>query len=199
MAKPPPGDIFLSSQRFDIRRIKPGDAHPDLVDWTLDSMAAEMLNAQQIAWPIDAQKAFFASFEKQAGRVLLGVFVREDQRLIGIYILKPNPGNSTFIISTLIGNAEWRGKGASSEASDAICDYFFNALGYVKAKANVRPQNKAMLWLMLTGVWKKEARLVKHLVAAGEESRADVFVFGLLATDWRSRPGGVVESGKATV
>ncbi len=37
MAKIPPGDIFLTSPRFTLRRIKPGDAHPDLIGWTLDA------------------------------------------------------------------------------------------------------------------------------------------------------------------
>jgi RimJ/RimL family protein N-acetyltransferase len=192
LAKIPPGDIFLTSPRFTLRRIKPDDAHPELIGWTLDAMAAEMLNAPQIAWPVEAQRAFFASFEKLPSKLLLGIFAKDDQRFIGFYILKLNPGNSTFTMSTLIGDAGWRGKGASGEASNAVCDYFFNTLGYVKAKANVRPQNKAMLWLMLTGVWKKEARLVKHLAVPGTDDRADVFVFGLLADDWRAQQKAAV-------
>jgi len=198
MAKSPPGDIVLSSPRFELRKLKPGDAHSNLVDWTLDPLAAEMLNAKQKPWPVEEQKAYFASYEKRSARLLLGIFAKNDGRMIGFYILKLNPGNSTFNLSTLIGDVEWRGKGATTEASNALYDYFFNTLGYVKAKANVRPQNKAMLWLMLMGVWRKEARLVKHLAVPGSTDRADVFVFGLLADDWRARGNTTVESPNAS-
>jgi RimJ/RimL family protein N-acetyltransferase len=198
MANNPPGDVFLTSPRFALRRLKLSDAQAGLVDWTLDALAAEMLNTPQRPWPVEAQKAYFSSFEKTPDKLLLGIFAKENQHLIGFYILKLNAGNSTFTISTLIGDVEWRGRNATAEASDAIYDYLFNTLGYVKAKANVRPQNKAMLWLMLSGAWKKEARLVKHLVVPGSDGRADVYVFGLLADDWRNHPGPNVVPVKAS-
>lgn len=199
MAIAPPSDLTLLSPRFVIRRLKPSDASPALVGWTLDAMAAEMLNTPQRPWSVETQRTFFSTFDRQPGRLLLGIFVRESQYLIGLYLMKLNAGNSTFTISTLIGDVEWRGKNASYEASRPIYDYFFNTLGYVKAKASVRPHNKAMLWLMLTSAWKKEARLVKHLVVPGEITRADILLFGLLADDWRVRFAAGVESKGASV
>lgn len=200
MAIAPPSNLVLSSPRFVIRRLQPSDAGPDLVDWTLDAMAAEMLNTPQRPWSVETQKTYFSSFDRQPGRLLLGIFVKESQHLIGLYVMKLNVGNSTFTISTLIGDVDWRGKNASFEASLPIYDYFFNSLGYVKAKANVRPHNKAMLWVMMSSrAWKNEARLVKHLVVPGEDTRADVLVFGLLADDWRARYTAGVESKSASV
>ena len=92
-----------------------------------------------------------------------------------------------FTISHLIGDTAWRGKGLTTETSDAIYGYLFDKLGYAKAKANVRPQNRPMLWLMLGGkTWRKEAHLVGHLRDAETGERRDILVLGMLASEWRA-------------
>ena len=42
-----------------------------------------------------------------------------------------------------------------------------------------------MNWVLLTNGWKKEARLVGHLLIEGEKTRGDLLVYGLLASEWR--------------
>jgi RimJ/RimL family protein N-acetyltransferase len=187
LTKLPPHDFILNSVRFSIRRLLPSDAQLDLVDWILDPLAAEMLNAKPKHWSIEEQQSYFASYEREKAKILLGVFTKDENKLIGLYIVKFNVDAAHFTLSTLIGNLEWRGKAASAEASDAICSFFFNELDYLKIKANVRPQNKAMLWLLLTNGWTKEAHLTKHLVVDDGTRRDDVLIFGLLAREWRDR------------
>jgi hypothetical protein len=37
-------------------------------------------------------------------------------------------------------------------------------------------------------VWKREARLIKHLRLTATGERSDLLVFGMLADEWRARP-----------
>ena len=55
--------------------------------------------------------------------------------------------------------------------------------GFSKAKANVLPANKAMIWL-LSSTWRREGRLHRHLRNAETGERMDVLVYGLLKKDW---------------
>jgi RimJ/RimL family protein N-acetyltransferase len=105
---------------------------------------------------------------------------------IGLFIIKVKPKHGVFTISHLIGDRAWRGKDTTFLASELVYDYFFNTLGYAKATANVRPENKPMLWLMYNYVWRKEARLIKHLRLAETKERSDLLVFGMLADEWRT-------------
>lgn len=185
MASVPPKFFELFTGGFFIRPVTTSDAHERLTGWTRDRLAAEMLNTPQRDWTIEAQSAFFSESSAQSNKIVLGVLPKDQPQLIGLYIMRLQVPNSTFTVSHLIGDTAWRGKNVSGEASDAIMDYFFNRLGFHKAKANVQPHNKAMLWLMLRGAWKKEAYLTKHLRVQDTGQRADVISLGMLASDWR--------------
>jgi RimJ/RimL family protein N-acetyltransferase len=191
MATLPPPDLALETRRFMLRRLNSADASEELASWTEDAWTAEMLNTRQRSWSMAEQRAFFAAFEGQADKKLLGIWRRDDTRPIGLYQLQLQPALATFLISHIIGDISWRGKGVAEETAEAIYEYFFDRLGYAKAKANVMPRNRAVLWLLLRdGIWKKEAHLVGHLRDATSGRRADVLVFGLLAEDWRATRQG---------
>lgn len=185
MIKSPPFDILLRTDRFVIRTLMPEDASVGLENWLLDPLAAEMLNSPLRIWTVENQQDYFKSYYGQATKLLLGVFTKQDNTCIGLYIAKPNVDSGTFTVSMVIGDLVWRGKDAAREVSSEIERYFFNDLGFWKVKANVRPQNKAMNWVLLTNGWKKEARLVGHLLIEDEKTRGDLLVYGLLASEWR--------------
>ncbi|MGE0006471.1 MAG: GNAT family N-acetyltransferase [Parvibaculaceae bacterium] len=188
MASPPPADLLIQNDAFLIRPLVRGDAHPKLESWIEDENAAAMLNTPRRSWTLDQQAEFFGRHEGQSERLILGIFPTDAREPIGLFIVKVRPRQGVFLISHLIGDKEWRGKDATFGASEAVYDYFFNRLGYAKAKVNVRPENKPMLWLLYTYMWRKEAHLVGHLRLAGTGERSDLLVFGMLADEWRNRP-----------
>jgi RimJ/RimL family protein N-acetyltransferase len=174
-----------------MRPLSDTDASEELSSWTEDAPTAEMLNTRQRSWSVAEQRAYFASFEAQPGKKLLGIWRRDRTHPIGLYLLQLQPAHGTFLVSHIIGDMAWRGKGIAEETAEAIYECFFDSLDYAKAKANIMPQNRAVLWLLLReGVWKKEAHLVAHLRDAATGRRADVLVLGLLAEDWRAKRKG---------
>jgi RimJ/RimL family protein N-acetyltransferase len=175
----------LNTTRFLIRPLAADDAALHVSEWTLDALAAEMLNVSQTLWPVGEQKAFFARNAMSPSQHLLGIWGKEEHKLIGLFIVEPQPNKRTFTLTMIIGEKKWRGRGVTAEVSDALYDHYFNKLSYAKAKANVRPHNRAMLWIMANGAWRKEAHLVKHLRDKSSNTRVDVLVMGLLAEDWR--------------
>lgn len=188
MAVLPPVGFVIESENFLLRPLRRGDASPKLETWIADEDAAAMLNTPRRTWTMDQQAAFFARHEGQGKRIILGIFPREATEPVGLFILKLKPEEDVLTISHLIGDAAWRGRGVTFEASEALYDHVFNRLGYAKAKSHVRPDNKPMLWLIYTYVWRKEARLVQHLQLANSPERSDLLAFAILAEDWRARP-----------
>lgn len=169
-----------------MRCLVPADASQLQAGWTLDATASEMLNVERNEWTVSAQHNYFASAGRASDRLLLGIWTNAGNSLIGLYIIKFWPADDIFSYSTLIGNKAWRGKNTADETATSICGHFFNELGYVKAKTSVRPTNKPVLWLLMNGVWKKEAKLQGQLLDRKTGERADVLVFGMLADDWRT-------------
>ncbi|QIG50919.1 GNAT family N-acetyltransferase [Nordella sp. HKS 07] len=184
MAGLPPSSLTLESRNFILRRLTKADASERLFSWADDDLAAEMLNTKRRQWSLAEQAAFFAG---KPDKVLLAIVPRQQEYPIGFYSLHLQPRIGVFTISHLISDAAWRGKDLTAETSDPIYEYLFNKLDYAKAKANVRPQNRPMLWLMLGGKnWRKEARLVGHLRDAETGERSDLLVLGMLAQEWRA-------------
>lgn len=180
--------MAILSDGFVLRPLVRGDASQRLESWIDDDVAAEMMNTRRRKWSVAEQAEYFAKHEGQQERLLLGIFPKREKEPIGLFILRLQPHEGIFVISHLVGDEAWRGKGATFETSEAIYDYFFNTLGYAKAKAHVRPENKPMLWLIRTYVWKQEALLAKHLRLAKSGQRADLLIFSILADEWRTRP-----------
>jgi RimJ/RimL family protein N-acetyltransferase len=185
MAVLPPQSFSLETERFLIRPMVAADASPALEEWTTDANAAEMLNMKQRRWAVADQAAFFAKNDGKTGNYLLGIFAKSEKAPIGVYKMKFQPANAIFVITHFIGDHDWRRQHVTTETTEVLYDYLFNQLGYKKAKANVRPHNRPVLWLMLRGGWRQEAHLVKHLRDATTGERGDILVLGMLADEWR--------------
>lgn len=164
-----------------MRKVWAGDACQACSDWLQDPDTAEMLNLVPGPWPVEAQAKFFASFKGQDRQCLLGLF--EGSRLVGLFLLTLNPEHGTFMITHLIGDRRDRGKGHSERAMVALLDYFFNKLDYVKAKCNVNPSNRAVLWSLLTKGWRKEGRLEKQMRSRHSSARHDLICLAMFRPD----------------
>ncbi|TMJ38320.1 MAG: GNAT family N-acetyltransferase [Alphaproteobacteria bacterium] len=186
MASLPPPSFIIQTENFMLRPIGREDASLALESWTEDETAVEMLNTKRRQWSIAEQVAYFAKYEGQRTRFLLGLFPHGQNEPVGLFIIKLRAEDDLMLVTHLIGDRQWRGTGASREASIGIFDFFFNKLNFKKAKANVRPSNRSMQWLLLNGGWRREAHLTRHLRERSSGDRADVLVFGILADEWRA-------------
>ncbi len=184
MSELPPQFIELTTPRFALRTLQPGDAGPALETWTLDPIIAEMMNAELKTWTIERQRTLFIEGLVRPDRRIIGIFPVGSATPIGLYILKLNASRRSFIVSSLIGDISWRGKDVPAECGKAIYEFMFVRMGFDKAKAHVLPANKAMLWLMAHSAWKREGTLRKQLRNSTTGERMDVHVFGLLKPHW---------------
>lgn len=186
MTELPPQFFETATPRFVLRTLQPGDAHPELEAWTLDPLVAGMMNAEQKAWSLERQRALFTEGLVRANRRNIGLFPAGSQIPIGLIIIRLNPAQQTFVISIMIGDKAWRGKNVAGECSNAILGKLFLEHGFHKAKANILPANKAMIWLLAHSAWKREGRLVGHLRNTSTGGRQDVLVYGLLKPAWQN-------------
>ena len=187
MANLPPASFVIRTENFTLRPVMRDDASVALESWTEDEIVVEMLNTTRRQWSVAEQVGYFAKYEGQRTKYLLGLFPAGQKEPVGLFIVKLRPDDDVMLVTHLIGDRKWRGSGASREASIGIFDFFFDKLDYKKAKANVRPANKAMQWLLLNGGWRREAHLIRHLRERSSGQRADILVFGILADEWRAK------------
>lgn len=180
-------NLAFETEAYKVRRLQDGDGAASLSMWTVDPVAAEMLNTPVGLWPVDNQNRYFRACGQNESQILLGLFPKPVGAAIGLLILKPNPELGIFTLSAVIGLKAKRGKDTMAGVAKPLFRFLFGTCGFAKAKCYVRPQNKAMQWLLLTNGWKLEARMKSELLDVASGKRSDLLVFGLLHKEWADR------------
>lgn len=90
--------------------------------------------------------------------------------------------------SSVIGDAPNRGKGYGTEAKGLLLDYAFDTLGMHRIDSRTYSYNEASARHLLRHGFVEEGRRREGVFREGEFH--DVVLFGLLASEWRSRRDG---------
>jgi RimJ/RimL family protein N-acetyltransferase len=78
------------------------------------------------------------------------------------------------------------GQGYASEAVEAMLDWGFTARGLNRVEADIDPRNEPSARLLERLGFTREGHLRERWIVGGEKS--DSWLYGLLASEWASRP-----------
>lgn len=85
------------------------------------------------------------------------------------------------------------GKGYMNEALSSLLEFGVSQLGLNRVEADIDPRNVASARTLERLGFRKEGHLRERWIVAGEVS--DSSLFGLLASEWKSKAGDRLESG----
>ncbi|MGN6526928.1 MAG: GNAT family N-acetyltransferase [Burkholderiaceae bacterium] len=88
-------------------------------------------------------------------------------------------------VGYMLAVAAW-GQGYASEAVEAMLDWGFAARGLNRVEADIDPRNEASARLLERLGFTREGHLRERWIVGGEKS--DSWLYGLLASEWASRP-----------
>ena len=112
--------LIIETPRFLLRPLTPEDASERYSRWFDDPVASSYILSAKSAHDVPALRAYI---EERAGRsdvVFLGIFTRERGDHIGTIKYEPiDFERRRAVMGVLIGEPEWRGKGAATEVLDA--------------------------------------------------------------------------------
>jgi len=116
----------------------------------------------------------------------LGVVRRDDQTLVGeCSLFNWLPQSRRAELGYALGHAAW-GHGYINEALQALLEHGFSQLDLNRVEADIDPRNLASAKTLERLGFQKEGTLRERWIVGGEVS--DTGLYGLLASDWRSRP-----------
>ena len=181
-----PGEaVHLDAPRTIIRTMTPADVTDRYVAWFSDPAVMH-----HITMPMNLTHAelvdFVNSFDN-IDRFHFGVFLKENGLHIGWLKLLCDPFNRKGILTTVIGDSAYWGRGIGFEMRSAVIDFMFDVLNLHKAISMVysdNPRTHALntkLGFSLEGILRED-----ETGPSGE--RRDVHVFGLLVHEWRKAP-----------
>jgi [ribosomal protein S5]-alanine N-acetyltransferase len=176
--------VFLKTQRFALRSLKPSDASERWMSWLNDPEVMGPLNAPIRKWTAQELKAHIANADNDQ-RYLIGIFDRASDVQIGFFMVDVEPFHRRAAFNIVIGEKSWWGRGAVNETRAALLDEFFNNRGIEKVSGLPLARNFPAIFNYKAQGWRHEGTLRGHCVSAAGGPRLDQFQFGLTRDDWR--------------
>ena len=175
--------VFLKTQRFALRSLKPSDGSERWMSWLKDPEVMGPLNAPARAWTSQELRAHIAAADN-AQRYLIGIFDAASQMQIGFFMVDADLFQRRATFNVVIGEKSWWGKGVVNETRAALLDEFFQHRGIDKAVGQPLARNFPAVFNYKAQGWRHEGTLRSHCVSALGGARLDQYQFGLSKDDW---------------
>lgn len=174
--KPSHSPVYIESGDYIVRSLKDTDASEELLGWLNRADMLRGLNLDKVDFNLSQLRAFIAGFDNYL-HFILGIFNRNDEKLIGFYTIDVNRTHKTGSLTTGIGDTSERGKRTLWATIDAILDYFYAERDIEKFTARILARNYAMLFNFKNNTrFVLEAHLKDECLAPNGK-RVDLLVF----------------------
>ena len=180
--------VLLETKRFALRSLRPSDASERWIRWLKDPEVMTPLNAPIRNWTVQQLMAHIATADNNE-RYLIGIYDRESQIQIGLYMIDIDLFHRRANFNVVIGERSWWGKGVVNETRAALLDEFFDKRGVEKATGMPLARNFPAVFNYKAQGWRHEATLRAHSVSASDNSRLDQYEFGLTSNEWQKMRG----------
>lgn len=191
MSPPAQQPVRLETDRFLLRPLERSDVTGRLIRWLHDD---ELLRYVEL--PERPSTNDFLRFMRRFDNVtnlLLGIFDKSDERLLGFYQVHIEPRLGRASTEVMIGDRRHWGTNTVFETRTRLLDYLFDTLELYRVYGTVHARNLPALFNYKALGFTCEGILRGHAITSDDE-HADVYFFGMLRDEWLGR--GETESAE---
>jgi RimJ/RimL family protein N-acetyltransferase len=179
----PAAPIRIEAPLSYLRSLTEADASARFASWLDQAEVQEALN-------LPARKntraniiAYIRKFDNDT-KILLGIFDRADDELVGIITVIIDWAQRTYLANMFVGDAERRHKGYTLDLSPPFRDYFFDERGLDKMIATALATNTPIRnYLHKTG-WTLDRTLKAHVRSHADGSMLDLCCYSISRDAW---------------
>lgn len=173
-------DKPLITERLLLRTMTAADASDTYLAWMRDPEVNRFLESR-FSVPEHTQDlvGFIDSVNASPDSLLLGIFLREDERHIGNIKIGPLVmRHARSEIGYLIGDRTAWGKGYATEAIREISRFGMETLGLQKITAGIYETNRGSAKALLNAGFKLEATISSHFICDGKRIALEKYGLG---------------------
>jgi RimJ/RimL family protein N-acetyltransferase len=184
-AKPSGQPAYIDTPHLYMRTLTLADASERWAAWFDQGDVQQGLNLPANARSKADIEAYIRKFDLHSN-LLLGIFDKADDLLLGILTTYIDWNARRFVANTVVGEASRRGKGVMLEVSPPFRTYFFETLGLETMVATALATNKAIIGYLEKTGWTLEQTLKDHVKLHADGSMADLLVYSISRTTWNA-------------
>jgi RimJ/RimL family protein N-acetyltransferase len=188
-------NIRLKTDRFLVRTLRESDACETLLGWLADAELMNNVNHKPQRLTMLQLRRFIMSYD-QATKLLVGVFDKENEKLVGYYLIEINPPQRRATFNVVIGDRDYWGQRIVLETRAALMDYLFQFGAVDKLIGGPLARNFPAVFNYKAQGWKLEGLMRSHVLSASGTDRIDQYQFAMLKEDWQAiKNAGMQQNG----
>jgi RimJ/RimL family protein N-acetyltransferase len=178
--------VALTTPRFLLRNLLPGDASDRYLAWAADSEVMGPLNVPVVRMTRQQLADYISGFDGET-RFLIGIFLRDDNSHIGFYMIETDPIHSLANFNVVIGDKEFWGKKVVLETRPFLLDHFFEHRGIEKVYGQPLARNIPAVFNYKAEGWRLEGVFKSHRKSMSDGKRLVQMQFAMTRDEWRAR------------
>lgn len=188
-------NIRLKTDRFLVRTLRESDACETLLGWLADAELMNNVNHKPQRLTMLQLRRFIMSYD-QATKLLVGVFDKENEKLVGYYLIEINHPQRRATFNVVIGDRDYWGQRIVLETRAALMDYLFQFGAVDKLIGGPLARNFPAVFNYKAQGWKLEGLMKSHVLSASGTGRIDQYQFAMLKEDWQEiKKAGMQQNG----
>jgi RimJ/RimL family protein N-acetyltransferase len=180
----PKRKIWVDGEKYILRTITIEDASDRWANWMADPEASFMLNAPPTTMTRDDIVAYIKTFD-QRSRFLVGIFEKATGKHLGFLRIDVNHASGQFLVSMLIGEAEYRNSGVTNAVTIPFRDYFFETMGLKVMLATALAHNRPIIHYLYSTGWALDRTIERHVKSNSGDQMFDLCFFSQTREAWR--------------
>lgn len=176
----------LKGALFTLRAFTEQDISDRYIGWLNDPEVNRFLDVRFVHQTYETVLEFVRAFHGDVEKYMWGIYPNHSSEPVGtITLYNINRNHGTGGIGLMIGESEYQGKGASTEAMGLLLEFAFETLGLRRATGGSYSLNHGVNFTLKRLGFSLEGNLRKALLTS-PGTYTDEFRWGILADEWRA-------------
>jgi RimJ/RimL family protein N-acetyltransferase len=180
-----PKHIAFETPNLIVRTMSVSDATDRWAAWFNQAQVREGLNLGNEPKTKADMEAYVRKFD-QVSHVLLGIFDRTNDLLIGIVTAQIDWNLGRYLANTVVGEADYRHRGVMLEITPWFRDTFFEQLGLRVMTATALATNKPIIGYLEKTGWTLNQVLKNHARSAADGTPVDLCLYSITRDAWNA-------------
>jgi RimJ/RimL family protein N-acetyltransferase len=171
--RPRKKEIWFQCGRYFARTIRREDASDRWAAWLSDPWVVQSLNLT----PRKLTKSDITEYIKQSDQrthLMLGIFEKGTRLHVGFIRLDLNYTAGEALVNAMIGEADHRNRGATTDAFVSTLDFLFDTEGMARVRASVLDRNQLTLKYLLKMGWQLDSNTEDQVKSNADGTMLDV-------------------------
>ena len=174
----------LMGKTYSLSPLTQDDITEEYIAWLNDPKVNKFLEVRHINQTIETVTEYINKFYKDYEMYIWGIYSLDGNFIGTTNLMQINRYHNSSVLGLMIGNSNYWGKSASTEAICLVLDFAFNTLGLNRVIGGCYSTNIGMNFTYKRLGFTREGVMRKSVLEG--DKYIDSYIWGILSNEWKN-------------